>query len=174
MCYPVGRSEIITLFHLTRPSATDCAGLLSFAFCFNAKMGPLAVGVALDVEPHEHYKKEDSLRQRDADMGHGEATVLEQRDHHVKEKNHELNQLELRQVALLPKVFLNRWPQGREEVVGVHDDVNEAVEDDSECDVAVSTVGQSEPTVEHHQHVVHHVQRRYMRVFLAQHEEHCV
>ena len=49
----------------------------------------------------------------------------------------ELDQLQLREVALPPEVLLELRPHGGQEVVGVHDGVDEGVEDASEGLVAV-------------------------------------
>lgn len=123
---------------------------LSFALGFSAMSGPLSVGVTFDVKVHEHDEKEHSLRQCNDHLRQRVTAVDEQRYSHVKKQYYKLSQLELGEVAFPPKVLLHRGSHQRKEVVGVHDHVHEAVEDDAEGDVAICAVRETEPAVEDH------------------------
>lgn len=120
--------------------------------------GTLLVTVGLQVEAYEHGEEEDGFGQHDVRVRPRVAAADEERHQRVQEDHDELDELELREVALPPQMLLHGRAEQREEIVAVHDHVHEAVEDDAERDLTVGTVGESEPAVEDDQDVVHDVQ----------------
>ena len=69
---------------------------------------------------------------------------------------------------------LDARAHGRQQIVGVHHNVNSAVNDTADGRVATVSVPQSRPHCDWQDTVVHDVQSRHLARFLAQDKEHRV
>ena len=85
-----------------------------------------------------------------------------------------LHQLKPRQVLLPPQVLFECWPEGREEIVEVHDNMDEAVEYGARDTVATRNILHPEPPQDENGGVVVHVQKAKLPVVSLGDEEECV
>jgi len=85
------------------------------------------MSVRLNVEVGEESNERDTVDDDEAVQDEWEVTSGRHADDQVDNDHTELNQLQLRQITFPPQILLNFRTKGREEVVGVHDDMNKGV-----------------------------------------------
>lgn len=90
------------------------------------------------------------------------------------EDQEELGKLYLREVFLPRQVFLHMRSQSREGVVGIHQDVNEAVAHCQEERLSTCYKLDAKPPVNNHGAMMVHVEKADLVILLSQDEEHCV
>lgn len=88
--------------------------------------------------------------------------------HHDSDK---LDHLQGGEVPLPPEVLLELGSEGREQVVRVHHDVDECVEQTEEGTVATWSELDAEPHGHGHASVMNDVQRRHLTSFFTHHKE---
>jgi len=142
------------------------------------RLGPLGgvlLDVGLDVEVREQDEEHPTVEQNYVAEYLWEAAVLDKEgEGGVDEESHELHQLHCCQVPLPPKVLLHLGPEGGEEVVEVHDDVDPHVQEPAERRVSPANKSDPPPGCEGHNSVVYNVQRRQMAELLPENEEEAV
>lgn len=74
-------------------------------------------------------------------------------------------------VLLPPEILLHLWSEGRQEVVGVHDDVHKGVDPANEGAVAARIVLGGAPADHGHDCVMIDVQECHLAIVLTQHKE---
>ena len=74
------------------------------------------------------------------------------------------------QKLLSPDVLLEGWPEPSDEVVGVHDDVDEGVDQAEEGAVTSGQESNPQPDIDRHDRVMIDVQERDLAVLLASHK----
>lgn len=77
-------------------------------------------------------------------------------------------------VFLPPQVLLHLGTEGREEVVGVHDDVNEGVYATHKCAMAAGEVFGGTPGDKWHHRMMVYVQEGHLAFILAQHKKYSI
>lgn len=92
----------------------------------------------------------------------------------MDEDDAELDELGECEVALPPEVLLHVRSEGGEHVVGVHEDVDEGVDDAQESGVSARDEADPDPGADGHHRVVVHVEEGYLPLLLAEDEEHGV
>lgn len=127
--------------------------------------------VSSDVEVNKQQKNEQDLRYTYKNERSGVPAVFDQRYRGVSYHHHELHDLNLREVPLPPHVRPCRRPQQGQEVVSVHDDMHEAVDDQAQDGMSVGPMSHSVPAHEHHHDMVTHVEEGDVGVLLPKHEE---
>ena len=90
----------------------------------------------MDIKLSKEDKEENSVRHDDPGVDLGVAAVDEERLEGVDDEDDELDHLELGEVLLPPEVLLDLRPEGGQEVVEVHHNVNAAVEETAKGGVA--------------------------------------
>lgn len=101
----------------------------------------------------------------------GIVAVGEQQLECMDHDSYELDHLQRSQVLLPPKVFLELWSYRGEQVVSVHDNVDECVEKTKESAVAAWCKFDAEPDRHRHTTVMNDVQRRHLACFLTKNKE---
>jgi len=76
------------------------------------------------------------------------------------------------QVLFPPEILLHMRPECGQHVVGVHEDVNEGVDDAKESRMTASNELHTDPTADRHHRMMVEMQERDLSIFLAQNEEH--
>jgi hypothetical protein len=128
--------------------------------------------ISFIVEIGEENEHKHVLRQANERYDRWEFTVgCQQGQGKVNAQDHELQQLDLCDVLLPPQRLLQLWLKGGEEVVRVHDDVNETVDDEQQSGMRCVQVFVVDPRRQHHAGMVVSVQERYLVVLLAQHKK---
>lgn len=89
----------------------------------------------------------------------------------VQHHQYELDHLDSGEVFLPPKEFLVSGSQGRQQIVGVHDDVDEGVKEAEEGGMAAGGELDAEPNGHWHHAVVDHVECGDVVVLFPQDEE---
>lgn len=124
--------------------------------------------VGLDVELREEDEEEDGVgRDEVGELPREVAVVVEDQLDAVHEDADELHHLQRGHVLLPPDVLLILRAQSGHEVVEIHEEVNEDVEESEERGVASRDEPHSRPDREGHDAVVDHVQERNVREFLS-------
>lgn len=99
------------------------------------------------------------------------AVVLEEQLEGVHHHKDELDHLQHGEVLLPPEVALDLGSHRCQHVVGVHDDVDEGVQEAEEGRVTAGSELDAPPDGDGHDAVVDHVQSGHLVVPLAHHEE---
>lgn len=124
------------------------------------------------VELVEEEEEHDGVHADPPDEGARVVAVDEEELEGVHHDRDELEHLQAGQVLLPPEEALELRSHGGEQVVRVHDDVHEGVEQAEEGAVAAGRELDAEPHGHRHAAVVDDVQRGHLARLLAQNEEH--
>lgn len=77
-------------------------------------------------------------------------------------------------ILLPPQILLNLGAHGRQQIIGIHDDVNEGVDEAQQSAMTTGKVLDANEGAHWHQCVMIQVQKRNLTLLLAQHKEHRV
>ena len=135
------------------------------------QQGYNAITSYLNVEIGEEAQKHDRVETHDVGDDDGEIALDEEQLGRVNEDGDELDHLDGGQVLLPPQVFLVFGSHGRQQVVGVHDHVDERVQNTEESGVASRCEFDPPPDGRRHDAVVNDVQIGDLIEFLAHDEE---
>lgn len=124
------------------------------------------------VELVEEEQEHDGVHADPPDEGAWVVAVDEEQLEGVDHDGDELEHLQRGQVLLPPEEALELGSHGGEQVVRVHDDVHEGVEQAEEGAVAAGGELDAEPHRHRHAAVVDHVQGGHLAGLLSQNEEH--
>lgn len=127
--------------------------------------------VCPDVEVGEHEKEDRGVEAEDVRQDHGVTAWLEEPLDGMEETGDKLDQLQLRQIPLPLEVGTHLWSERRQQVVGVHDDVDEGVGEPAERHVSTGGQLEEQPRGQRHRRVMVHVESADVRVLLPQDEE---
>jgi hypothetical protein len=119
-------------------------------------------------------KKEQLLTSYPPAETDGEITVDEYQLETVDRRSDELNDLEGGEVFLPAEIFLHAWSHRRQEVVEVHHNVYQRVEECKERSLSSGRESEPRPYVHRQQSMVENVKRRDLVIFLAEHKEQSV
>lgn len=134
-------------------------------------LSPLVRFVCALVELVEQEEEHDGVHSDPPDERSRVVAVDEQQLEGVHHDSDKLDHLQAGEVLLPPEVLLELGSEGREQVVRVHYDVYEGVEQSEEGTVATWSELDAEPHGHGHATVVNDVQRRHLTSFFAHHEE---
>ena len=102
------------------------------------------------------------------------AIVFEKQLGRVQDDDVELDNLDGGQILFPPDETLVARSHGSHQVIKIHNDVDESVEERAKQSVSARHVLDAQPKEDGHQSVVHHMQRGDLIVFLSQNEENCI
>ncbi|CAN8003633.1 unnamed protein product [Ixodes pacificus] len=142
-----------------------------WSFIFHTSSGPI-VSVKIKIAKQREYQR--GLGEPDACKQLWVATFVQDWHDCVKGKERKLSDLQLREVSLPPEKRLQCRPERGKKIVRIHDHVHQAVDADADHHLALRTEGESDPAVPHHDAVMDDVERRHLRVLLAEDEKHGV
>merc|ERR1719376_761470 len=116
-------------------------------------------------------KEHDGMRSDEVSVCLGEAAIgNEQQLNGVDKDADELDHLHVGHVPLPPDVLLVLRPQSGKHVVGVHEEVDNAVEEAKEGCVTAGSVPQTWPNTERHDSVVNHMQGGHVVELFPRHK----
>lgn len=112
----------------------------------------------MNVEIGEEAEKHDGIKAHDVGNYLGEIALDEEQLRRVDENSYKLNHLHGSQMLLPPKIFLILWSHGSQQVVGIHNNVDESVEDAKESRVSTRSELDTPPNSCRHDTVVNDMQ----------------
>lgn len=134
-------------------------------------LSPLVGFVRRLVELVEQEEEHDGVHSDPPDEGSRVVAVDEQQLEGVHHDCDKLDHLQAGEVFLPPEILLELGSEGCEQVVRVHHDVYEGVEQSEEGTVATGGELDAEPHGHGHASVMNYVQRRHLTSFFAHYEE---
>lgn len=117
------------------------------------------IEVLFDIELREEDEEHDRMCSNEPTIGHREPAILDEEElDGMHEDTDELHHLYVGDVPLPPDVLLVLRSHGSHHVVGVHEEVNESVEEAEESGMASGHPSDTRPHAERHDPMMDDVQ----------------
>lgn len=125
----------------------------------------------LNVEIGKEAEKHDGIKAHDVGDDLGEVAFNEEELRRMDENGYKLDHLHGRQVLLPPEVLLILGPHGGQQVVRVHDNMNERIKEAEESGMSSWSELDAPPNSGRHDAVMYNMQIGDLVKFFPQHKE---